>query len=64
MNESPDRYLGWKVAALSVAMFAFGFTVLPPLYAAFCEITGFGGRTATVAATTIATEPARCASSS
>jgi len=48
MNESPDCYLGWKVAGLSVAMFAFGFVVLPPLYAAFCAITGFGGRTAMV----------------
>ena len=46
----PDRRLPWKIAALSVAMFVFGFVVLPPLYATFCEITGFGGRTAEVAA--------------
>jgi cytochrome c oxidase assembly protein subunit 11 len=50
MNESPDRYLAWKVAGMSVAMFAFGFFVLPPLYETICEITGFGGRTAQTAA--------------
>jgi len=51
MKESPDRYLAWKVAGMSVAMFAFGFVVLPPLYDTICEITGFGGRTAPTAAT-------------
>lgn len=50
MNEAPDRYLAWKVAGMSVAMFAFGFFVLPPLYDTICEITGFGGRTAPTAA--------------
>ena len=47
----PDRHLPWKIAALSVVMFAFGFFALPPLYETFCEITGFGGKTATSAAT-------------
>ena len=57
MNESPDRYLAWKVAGMAVAMFAFGFFVLPPLYETICEITGFGGRTApTAAAVTPASE--------
>lgn len=51
MKESPDRYLALKVAGMSVAMFAFGFVVLPPLYETICEITGFGGRTAATAAT-------------
>ena len=51
MSTSPDRRLPWKIAALSVAMFAFGFFLLPPLYETFCEITGFGGRTATAAST-------------
>src|SRR5687767_15745137 len=46
MNAPPDRRLPWKIAGLSAAMFAFGFFVLPPLYDTFCEITGFGGRTA------------------
>jgi len=56
MNDR-DRYLGWKVATLSVAMFAFGFVVLPKLYETFCEITGFGGRTAMVASTPVTTSP-------
>ena len=51
MSDSPDRHLPWKIAAISVAMFAFGFFLLPPLYDTFCEITGFGGRTATAAST-------------
>jgi cytochrome c oxidase assembly protein subunit 11 len=51
MNEAPDRYLAWKIAGMAVAMFAFGFFVLPPLYDTICEITGFGGRTAPTAAT-------------
>jgi cytochrome c oxidase assembly protein subunit 11 len=54
MNDAPDRRLPWKIAALSVAMFAFGFFVLPSLYETFCEITGFGGRTATAASTVAA----------
>jgi len=54
MNDAPDKFLGWKVALISVAMFAFGVLVLPPLYDAFCEITGFGGRTAMAASTAVA----------
>lgn len=45
MSESPDRYLALKVAALVVAMFAFGFALVP-LYDVFCTLTGFGGKTA------------------
>jgi cytochrome c oxidase assembly protein subunit 11 len=37
-----------KVAALGVAMFGFGFALVP-LYDVFCEITGFGGKTAAAA---------------
>ena len=44
---TPDRYLVVKVAAIAVAMFAFGFALVP-LYDVFCAITGFGGKTATV----------------
>jgi cytochrome c oxidase assembly protein subunit 11 len=51
MKDASDRRLPWKIAGLSAAMFAFGFLVLPPLYDTFCEITGFGGRTATAAST-------------
>ena len=38
-----------RLLLLAVAMFGFGFFALPPLYEAFCEITGFGGRTNTSA---------------
>ena len=53
MSDSPDRHLPWKIVAISVAMFAFGFFLLPPLYDTFCEITGFGGKTATAASTEV-----------
>jgi cytochrome c oxidase assembly protein subunit 11 len=39
-----NRSLVARLALFAVAMFAFGFLVLPPLYKVFCEITGFGGR--------------------
>jgi cytochrome c oxidase assembly protein subunit 11 len=54
MSVTPDRHLPWKIAAISAAMFAFGFFVLPPLYETICEITGFGGRTAMAASTAVA----------
>ena len=38
-----------RLLGFAVAMFGFGFFALPPLYEAFCEITGFGGRTNTTA---------------
>lgn len=34
-----------RLLVFAAAMFGFGFLALPPLYEAFCEITGFGGRT-------------------
>ncbi len=55
MSDSPhqkdisNRALTVRLLLLTGIMFAFGFLVLPPLYSAFCEITGFGGRTNTVA---------------
>jgi cytochrome c oxidase assembly protein subunit 11 len=55
MNHSPDRHLAFKVAGLGLAMFAFGFALVP-LYDAFCAITGFGGKTAT-AAVAVVEEP-------
>lgn len=39
-----NRSLTLRLLALAVAMFGFGF-LLVPLYDVFCEITGFGGRT-------------------
>ena len=44
-NKISNKALTLRLLGFSVGMFAFGFLVLPPLYEAFCEITGFGGRT-------------------
>ena len=44
--------LSLKLALLVVAMFGFGFA-LAPIYDVFCDITGFGGRTAASAATVV-----------
>jgi cytochrome c oxidase assembly protein subunit 11 len=55
MTTVPDRYLALKVAAIGVAMFAFGFALVP-LYDVFCALTGFGGKTAT-AAVAVVEEP-------
>lgn len=46
-----NRALTARLLIFAVGMFAFGFLVLPPLYEVFCDITGFGGRTNTTAAT-------------
>jgi cytochrome c oxidase assembly protein subunit 11 len=46
-HEAPpisDRSLAGRLLLMTVAMFGFGF-LLVPLYDAFCEVTGFGGRT-------------------
>ena len=48
MSPVVDRTLTLKLAAIVCAMFAFGFALVP-LYAAFCSLTGFGGKTAGVA---------------
>ena len=44
-----NRALTGRLLVLVVAMFGFGF-LLVPLYDVFCEITGFGGRTNATAA--------------
>lgn len=49
-SQISNRSLTIRLVLLAGVMFAFGFVVLPPLYEVFCEITGFGGRTNTVAA--------------
>ena len=41
-----DKWLTAKLLGITVAMFGFGY-LLVPLYDAFCEVTGFGGRTDT-----------------
>jgi cytochrome c oxidase assembly protein subunit 11 len=43
------RNLSLKLVVLTVAMFGFGF-VLVPVYGVFCDLTGLGGRTSAVAA--------------
>lgn len=40
-----NRRTTLRLAALTLAMFAFGFVVMPPMYGAFCEITGLNGKT-------------------
>ncbi len=43
-------FLALRLVIMAVAMFGFGFLVLPPLYSVFCEITGLGGKTNRTAA--------------
>jgi len=45
-----NRSLTGRLLLLAAAMFGFGY-LLVPLYSVFCELTGFGGRTNTVAET-------------
>jgi len=57
MQDDPPVSNGGLTARLlfiAVTMFGFGVFALPPLYDAFCEITGFGGRTNTVAEAAVA----------
>ncbi len=53
MADAPDRFLPFKLAGIGVAMFAFGFALIP-LYDVFCVLTGFGGKTANAAAVVVA----------
>jgi len=48
-NRSETLKLAGRLVLLACAMFGFGF-LLVPLYDAFCEVTGFGGRTNQTAA--------------
>jgi cytochrome c oxidase assembly protein subunit 11 len=52
MSTSPDRHLALKVAGLGLAMFAFGFALVP-LYDVFCAVTGYGGKTDSAAAAVV-----------
>jgi cytochrome c oxidase assembly protein subunit 11 len=47
-QQQENRSLMGRLLILAVAMFGFGFALVP-LYDVFCEITGFGGRTNTEA---------------
>jgi cytochrome c oxidase assembly protein subunit 11 len=46
------KELSLKLAALTVAMFAFGFALVP-IYNVFCDLTGLGGRTASAVETVV-----------
>ncbi len=48
LSSNGHRSLVVQLLVMAVAMFGFGF-LLVPLYDVFCEITGFGGRTNAVA---------------
>ena len=50
MTPISNKALTFRLLVLVVAMFGFGF-MLVPLYDVFCDLTGFGGRTNIVAAT-------------
>lgn len=43
---SANRRLSLRLAVVVVAMFGFGYAILPLLYDAVCELTGLGGRPA------------------
>ncbi len=47
-NKGTHRSLSWQLVVMTVAMFGFGFALVP-LYDVFCDITGLGGRTNTEA---------------
>ncbi|MEM6809467.1 MAG: cytochrome c oxidase assembly protein [Pseudomonadota bacterium] len=55
---TPDRWLSLKLVAMTAAMFGFAFSLVP-LYDAFCELTGFGGRTNTAPVALIETDTGR-----
>jgi len=52
MAEARDGYLPLKLALLGVAMFGFGFALIP-VYSVFCALTGLGGKTANAAAAVV-----------
>lgn len=59
MTTEADRRLPLKLAGIGLAMFAFGFALVP-LYDAFCAVTGFGGKTANAAVAVVeAPDPTR-----
>ncbi len=45
---SPNRRLVTRLVVLAVAMFGFGYAMVP-LYQVFCDITGLGGRSVQIA---------------
>lgn len=45
LPENPVAALSIKLGAGAVGMFVFALWIMPPLYDAFCEITGLNGKT-------------------
>ena len=56
MSGQGARIMVLKLVALTVAMFGFGF-LLVPIYDVFCDITGLGGRTSNEAAVNVPVTP-------
>jgi cytochrome c oxidase assembly protein subunit 11 len=54
---STNRSLVTRLLVLTVAMFGFGFALVP-LYNVFCQVTGFNGKTSGKAAAEVAYNPA------
>lgn len=48
-QDNANRRLGLKLLAVTVAMFGFGYALIP-LYDVFCDITGLNGKTGRVSA--------------
>lgn len=55
-RQRENRSLTGRLLIMAVAMFGFGFALVP-LYDVFCEITGFGGRTNTEAVAAVEEAP-------
>jgi cytochrome c oxidase assembly protein subunit 11 len=53
MSQDTDRHLPLKLIVLVVAMFAFGFALVP-LYDVLCAVTGLNGKTANAASVVVA----------
>lgn len=56
MKIAGRKYLALRLTVVAVAMFGFGY-LLVPLYSVMCKITGIGGKPNTVPATVTATQP-------
>jgi cytochrome c oxidase assembly protein subunit 11 len=56
MNARGARGMVLQLVAITVAMFGFGY-LLVPIYDVFCDITGLGGRTSGEAAVGVAVAP-------
>ena len=54
-HDTGNKSLPARLLIMAVAMFGFGF-LLVPIYDAFCEITGLGGKTNNIAATEVLAE--------